>query len=422
MSESRSLFRFLHRLARRHDDDVTDRQLLERFASAGEESAFSTLVERHGPMVLGVCRRVLHHAHDAEDAFQATFLVLARKAGSLRQPEALGSWLYGVAYRTALEARTKALRRRARERELTEEPTVAPNGDLVWNELRAVLDGEINCLPQKYRSPFVLCYLEGRTNEDAARLLRCPKGTILSRLAWARQRLRTRLARRGVVLSAASATAFFTVDTLAAAVPLELVNATAAAARHFVAGQAVSATAALTLAQSVLKTLAFQQLKTAALVLAAIVLVGSGLVWIGQPLGAVARRDTSTPRVSVLNQERLDILLALETNVWEATKNRDFATLRKLCAEDYVAILSDGSRLTLAEICLVLPFVEIKRYTLSDVRLVALGPDGAILTYQVDSAGTILGESFEERTRHSSTWVRRAGEWRNIFYQETLID
>src|SRR5262249_34111246 len=161
---------------------ATDRQLLQRFASGHDETAFTALVGRHGPMVLGVCRRVLHSIHDAEDAFQATFLVLARKAGSVRQPDALGNWLYGVAYRTALEARTRAAKRRARERELAEEPPVEPGGAIDWSDLRAVLDGEVNRLPDKYRSPFVLCYLEGRTNEEAARLLRCPKGTILSRL------------------------------------------------------------------------------------------------------------------------------------------------------------------------------------------------------------------------------------------------
>src|SRR5262245_8712146 len=110
MNNPGSLLRFIRRIAQR-DDDATDRQLLERFTAARDEAAFTALVERHGPMVLGVCRRVLRHAHDAEDAFQAAFLVLARKAGSLRRPEALGNWLYGVAYRTALEARTRAVRR-----------------------------------------------------------------------------------------------------------------------------------------------------------------------------------------------------------------------------------------------------------------------------------------------------------------------
>jgi RNA polymerase sigma factor (sigma-70 family) len=180
-------------------DGLADGRLLEQFVGRGDEVAFTALVRRHGPMVLGVCRRVLRDVHAAEDAFQATFLLLVRKAGSLRRPEALGPWLYGVAYRTALKAR-RVLNRR-REQPLHELPATATD-DLVWRDLRPVLDGAINRLPAKYRAPFVLCYLDGMTNAQAARHLGCPAGTVATRLARARQQLRGRLAKHALVLPA----------------------------------------------------------------------------------------------------------------------------------------------------------------------------------------------------------------------------
>ena len=185
-------------------DGVTDAQLLVRFALERDDNAFAALVQRHGPMVLGVCSRVLRDPNDADDAFQATFLVLVRKARSISRPHLLANWLFGVARRTALEAKTRAARRQARERKVVDVATADPTLAAVWADLRPVLDEEVGRLPERYRVPFVLCYLEGRTNEEAARLLDCPKGTVLSRLSWARQRLRTRLTHRGLAPSAAA--------------------------------------------------------------------------------------------------------------------------------------------------------------------------------------------------------------------------
>src|SRR5262249_48098015 len=154
--------------------DLTDGELLERFRSRREETAFALLVQRHGPMVLGVCRRVLNDDHDAEDAFQATFLVLVRNAASIRKQQALGSWLYGVARRVAGKARGQAAGRRARERRVVEMPRHEPADELTWQELRSVLDDELGQLAEKYRAPLVLCYLEGKTLEQAARELGLP--------------------------------------------------------------------------------------------------------------------------------------------------------------------------------------------------------------------------------------------------------
>src|SRR5262249_55050979 len=155
-------------------DALPDAELLERFVRRHEEAAFAALVKRHGPMVLSVCRRVLRHSQDAEDAFQATFLVLAEKDHRLRRPELLANWLSGGPYRPALHARQRAARRNERERGAAK--MIALDGDLGSEprELRRVLDEELHRLPEKYRAPLVLCYLEGKTNEEAALLLGWP--------------------------------------------------------------------------------------------------------------------------------------------------------------------------------------------------------------------------------------------------------
>jgi RNA polymerase sigma factor (sigma-70 family) len=192
-------------LRARQDHGDGDGALLERFAAHGDEAAFAALLQRHGPMVWGLCRRMLADSHEAEDAFQATFLVLVCKARSVRKQESLGSWLFGVAYRIARRARTGGIQRRRHEQAAAAtlvhaaEPATAETADL-----RHVLDEELNRLPEKYRAPMVLCYFEGKTNEEAARQLRWPTGTVQGRLARARQLLRSRLTRRGVTLGAAA--------------------------------------------------------------------------------------------------------------------------------------------------------------------------------------------------------------------------
>jgi RNA polymerase sigma factor (sigma-70 family) len=262
--------------------EPSDGQLLERFAQQRDEAAFATLLRRHGPMVLSTCRRLLRNEHDAEDAFQATFLVLVRKAGSLGQPELLGNWLYGVAYRTAVRTRAGESRRRARERPLVEQdlPAAEQVADFVWRDLWPVLDEEVHRLPDKYRVPFVLCYLEGKTNEEAARQLGCPLGTVLSRLARARERLRTRLTGRGLTLSAGLLAALLS-SNASATMPTALINTTLQAALLTAANQAAAAgmisapVAALT--KGVLQAMFVTKLKIAAAVLLAVSVVGSGV-------------------------------------------------------------------------------------------------------------------------------------------------
>jgi RNA polymerase sigma factor (sigma-70 family) len=175
------------------DEGWSDRRLLERFTAGQDGEAFAVLVRRHGPTVFGVCRRVLGDRHDAEDASQVTFLVLARKAASLDRPELLAHWLYRVAYRTAAKARARAARRRESEKQAAFTQAMGAMPEEARRELRAVLDDELNRLPEKYRGPLVLCYLGGQTNGEAARLLGRPAGSMSGLLARGRALLRDRL-------------------------------------------------------------------------------------------------------------------------------------------------------------------------------------------------------------------------------------
>jgi RNA polymerase sigma factor (sigma-70 family) len=245
----------------RRGGDLTDGQLLTRFLGLRDEAAFETLLRRHGPMVLGVCRRVLLHDQDAEDAFQATFLVLARKAGSVAPRELIGNWLYGVAYNTALKARALNAKRRGRERQVRTMPELQParqDRDL-WGDLQPLLDRELSRLPDKYRFPVVLCDLEGKTHKEAARQLGCPEGTVSVRLSRARALLARRLTQRGLACMGAALAAALSNNPATASVPAALAGATVEAASlfaapHTAAAGLVSERAAI-LTEGVLKTM-----------------------------------------------------------------------------------------------------------------------------------------------------------------------
>src|SRR5258708_28916467 len=198
------VIRYLRRAVARDGDERTDGQLLESFVRQRDEAALAVLVRRHGPMVWGVCRRLLRSHHDAEDAFQATFCVLVRKGPTIREKEMVGNWLYGVAHQTAVRMRTTAAKRSARERQVTDMPEPAAAEQEFWNDLRPLLDRELSGLPDKYRVLIVLCDLEGKTRKEVARQLGLPEGTIAGRLARARAMLAKRLNRDGLVISGAA--------------------------------------------------------------------------------------------------------------------------------------------------------------------------------------------------------------------------
>ncbi|MFO0845594.1 MAG: sigma-70 family RNA polymerase sigma factor [Gemmataceae bacterium] len=262
-----------------------DGQLLEGFVSRRDEAAFARLVQRHGPMVFGVCQRVLRNRHDAEDAFQATFIVLARKSASIHPGARLGSWLYGVAYRTALEARRLAARRLARERPVEEmsHPTVEP--EELWHDLQPVLDEELSRLPDKHRLPIVLCDLEGRTRKEVARLLGLPEGTLSNRLAAARQALARRLTGRGLALPCGAVGAALSQGRALAGVPDRLAVATVSAGVGGTGG--VSAEVAV-LTKGVLGAMSLTKLKVATAALFLVCLLGAGA-------GAALLSDPASP-------------------------------------------------------------------------------------------------------------------------------
>jgi RNA polymerase sigma factor (sigma-70 family) len=260
--------------------------LLYRFATHRDEAAFEVLVHRHGPMVWRVCRSLLRDAHAAEDAFQATFLVLVRKAGSIGRPELLGNWLYGVAHRVSLRARKTMARREARERSGVEELAEAGGDEGARQDLQPLLQEELQRLPAKYRSPMVLCYLEGRTNEEAAQQLHWPVGTLKVRLLRGRKMLRSRLVRRGLALSVAALASALT-GKAGAAMPEVLVDKTIRSALAFGAGRAAGTGArsakVVALAEGVIKSMGWARLPFVASVLVGVLvavgLLGAGARW-----------------------------------------------------------------------------------------------------------------------------------------------
>jgi RNA polymerase sigma factor (sigma-70 family) len=261
---------------------LSDAQLLERFLAGHRdtaEDAFAAVVERHGPMVFRVCRRILMDSNDADDAFQVTFLVLARKARAIARLERLANWLYGVAVRTAKEVRKSAAHRRAREGRVDNLVRVElpPEEDI--DELRFVIDDELSRLPESFRALVVLCDLEGKTQTEAARLLGVPVGTVSSRLSRGRNLLRQRLARRGLALSGSGPTADPLRDSTPAVVPLTLVACTARAAAQFALQGSLAGTAHAYLAtftEEVLKSMLLAKLTAKGTVLSTILFLSIG--------------------------------------------------------------------------------------------------------------------------------------------------
>jgi len=266
---------------------VPDSELLRRFVQQRDEAAFELLVWRHGRMVLHACRRILADTHHAEDAFQATFLTLARRASSIRGRSSVSGWLHKVAFRIALASRARIARRQELEQPLTE-PTpdkgLDPSAIAAWRDIRQILDREVNGLGERYRLPFILCYLEGKTNSEAAKELGCPVGTIESRLLRARQRLRARLTRQGLALSVGMRGLALARAASGARLPAALVGSTARMAAFFAGGVAAEAIPpeVFSMAEGVLRTMWLFKIKSTAILAVAILVSVTACVF-GRP-------------------------------------------------------------------------------------------------------------------------------------------
>ena len=276
--------------------DQSDRQLVEQFLVRRDEAVFETLVRRHGPMVHRVCWRVLQQEQDAEDAFQATFLVLAQKVHTVRKQDSLASWLHGVAHRVAVKAKAHAAIRRRCEQQASMSQTVPPD-EVTWRELRTVLDAELAALPEKWRLPLILCYLEGRTQDEAAGHLGWSRTTLQRRLTEARAALGRRLKQRGVIWPAALSAVLLSDCVASAALPSALVGSTVEAARCVAAGQSATPIVSIkvvALTEGALKAMLLNKVKIASAILLVMALLGglgAGAAMLTPEAAATARTE-----------------------------------------------------------------------------------------------------------------------------------
>jgi RNA polymerase sigma factor (sigma-70 family) len=362
------------------DEQLPDGQLLERYVKAGDDAAFAALVERYGPLVLGVCQRVLRDSHAAEDAFQATFLVLVRKASTLDRRGPIGNWIYTVAYRTAVKARANAARRRIRETRALPMPAEQTMDSAAWQELRPLLDEEINRLPEKYRAPLVLCYLQGKTNEQAAHELGWPTGSMSRRLAQGRELLRKRLVGRGFLLSGAVLGTLLT-SNASAAVPGTLTATTVKAAMVFkttsVVSSGVLSPGVVALAEETLKALVVPKLKIVAAVLMSLFpigMIGAGAVFTWEVLPEIQKAsEISQWRATVCQN-----VWTLDTTLYDRTTPVSVLA----AAPDGVTIASGGERPDPSVQLWDLPTRRVRRLLAGhtdSITSLAFSPDGRLL-------------------------------------------
>jgi RNA polymerase sigma factor (sigma-70 family) len=311
MSDSQfpSVVEHIRRLARRPDAaSPADRELLRGFCSGTDPEAFTALVCRHGPLVLRVCRRVLGQQQDAEDAFQATFLILARRASSLRTVASLAAWLHGVAYRVALQAKRNAARRRLHEARAAEAVPTSAAAEVSWREVQAILHEEIEGLPERLRAPFLLCCVEGLGRAEAARQLGLKEGTVWSRLAQARKQLQARLRRRGIDLAAVLAAAAFTGEAGRAALSPALVAAVVRAAGK--AGASVASPGVTALVEGVLEGMAVSKMKIGLGLLVAVGLLAAGAGTLAQQVRGPKPQARTGPEKQIRTEAQADPLPA----------------------------------------------------------------------------------------------------------------
>jgi RNA polymerase sigma factor (sigma-70 family) len=397
-----NLIRFIRRVAApANDPTASDAQLLERYAFARDETAFELLARRHGQMVLGVCRRVLGDAHDAEDAFQATFLVLARKAASAARYRSAGGWLYTVAYRVALRARARRAVRVTRELPLDEPPpavALGPASEAAWREVRQVIDEEVSRLPEKYRAPFVLFHLEGRSTAEVAQELGCPVGTVESHLSRARQRLRARLLRRGLAPTPAL---FAALAPQEAWLPHPAVQVALAVVRE--GGGAVSAEAAV-LAGEVVRSLGIAKPKMVILLLAVAMAGAASLAAATYPRAEFPVRPEISEATPLEKLRPAEQDVAVEPMVIDAPPQLDVGEIHA------VALSPDGKILAVGDKSCQLKLWNVDaRKEMAVLAQRADGPEW-ILCLAFSPDGKILASGGVDR--HVTLWDVAKKEWK----------
>jgi RNA polymerase sigma factor (sigma-70 family) len=391
-------------------------------------------------MVLGVCRRVLRNEADAEDAFQATFLVLVRKAASVVPRALVGNWLYGVAHHTALKAKAMNSKRRVKERQAGSLPRSESPAEN-WQQLQALLDWELSRLPDKYRIPIVLCDLGGKRLKEAARHLGLPQGTVASRLSRGRSLLAKRIAHKGLTLPVGAQAVVLFQNAASAGVPAPLLSSTMRAMTLFAAGQAVKVGAlsarVAALTEGVIKAMFLTKLKNATVVLAVVAVLGLGASRVAYRaraeqdpnaaqsllLASFPPADAQQGPLSKEDESLKNTLLALEKQVFEAMVEQDLDTYRKCYADEFVGF-SMEHRYTLADHLRGLRSARIGTdYKISDVELIRLSDKAAILSYKgewkvYNNDGNLL---VNRDRRVSEGYVQRGGGWVIAFAQDMAI-
>jgi RNA polymerase sigma factor (sigma-70 family) len=412
----------------------TDAALLERYVNHQDEAAFEAILRRHGPMVYGVCRRVLHNQADAEDAFQATFLVLVQKAASIRSRATVGNWLYGVAHITASKAKAMNRKRRVREHEAAPK-TCFCDVEQSRRDAQALLDTQLSLLPENYRVVIVLCDLEGRTIKQAAQQLGWCQGTAATRLARGRALLARRLTKQGLNLSTGMLAAATANGTGTAGLPPLLVRSTLAAAKCW--AQRIVVTSLIparvsTLTQGVLQSMFLQNLKTTVgLALLAGLMLGAAMLTSHSSAADPQILQPSRPAAAKKDQDNLqkdqgnlkETVLALEKRVWDALKTQDRTVFESLVAEDFVGLDISGRHYDKADTLQFVSNVHVPEYEMKNTRVILMNETSALVTYDIHyKLNHVGGEANSENLdRHAlRAWTQRDGKWRYVYYEDRL--
>ncbi len=398
-----TLRRYLHTLiARQNAEGRSDQVLLEQFVIRRDEAAFAALLDRHGSMVFRVCRRILHDEHLAEDAFQATFLVLARKASSICKQHSVASWLHGVALRVARKANAEAIHLKKPDTRNKAGPAADPQTEVSWREMQEILDDELEQLPDRYRLPLVLCYLEGRTRDEAAVQLGWTESKLKGLLERGRDRLRSRLIRRGVTLSAAVSASLLAGTASSAMVPPNLAVSTVGAAVRFAAGNTlaaceISATAA-TLTEGCLTIMLLTRIKTTIaimLLLLGTLALGYGVLASGLPDGKAGGVVPVVPKEDKVEPGPAAIAQGQKPGKKTIVREIDIDGYRPLVERDVEGSVSKPTKITSLEE-LTKAFPE-KQWQMKIAKQVDFGKEYLLFFTWSDLPGHTLSFKVEDR-------------------------